>query len=566
MLEMEEAWTTEIKHHHDQGRVVVANQISLWYSEDEMVALGYDTQTFVARKATGEECHGRARDPGSRVATFVHPAWQKILIDRLKFYGRVGFDAVRFDLSGVVPSSAFFDHNDVCKTLWDEYLAKRGLEVVPLPRQTRSYDLQDPILYEHMMFRFENWIEGCRHIFTEVNKAYPDMVFSQNIAVGDRHSRRGSGAGFSIYSSVVGADVFTGDIHLEQAGHTVAPYMGCSFKLGEMIARLGVTRRPIHGIHKELNDEDDAPLPRTLRQHYVSQLEAFAYGAAQQRWQLNRAGLGRDETAAASAFVTQKCRHLYANTTSREEVRLLYSYVSHWLTDRHPSLWFGQLLNDLGVPFGYSLAEKTSFEELSQFKVVVCPDLAYMSDELHNVLEKLVQAGVRVVVTGASGRFVERGVPREESFLFQQAESGPLFVFPGVPEEEHWLHNDYDNPEYGDRKPEILPEPPYDKLKEVFRGVLSTRFERELTTVVNVRQVGDTVMFHVLNYNFGPTNDAVIPDDVGVHLKTGGKKVKSVVGHDPGQESLTVSHEVTDRTVVIRFTVRGYAVIEVVLE
>ncbi len=115
---------------------------------------------------------------------------------------------------------------------------------------------------------------------------------------------------------------------------------------------------------------------------------------------------------------------LHPGSTPSAEVGLVFSWATRKYFREGRMDWsqeldgWSQVLIEEHIPFELVVAEQVAFaQDLSRYKTLVLPNLAFLSDAFCKTLEAYVQAGGRLLVTGETSLGDERGHVREDFAL-----------------------------------------------------------------------------------------------------------------------------------------------------
>ncbi len=314
----------------------------------------------------------------------------------------------KYDLDGVFCNRWAGSGVCYCSNCQKKFFEWSGKEI-PVDQ---SYD--NPDFLQYMEWRENRLFELCETWNNTVDKAREGVAFIPNSTVGPSGELNSSRLGD--YSSILFCD--------RQARQGLMPPWFNGRNGREMRAVMG--NKPMGGIFSVGNEEkyrwkDSVQDPVELKL-WVSEAVAngmrpwFTKFSAQifdNRWM----------DPISQLYAKYKSWELWLrDTKSLAEVALLFSRDSFWKYGgeqredlcESPLNGFYQLLLEERIPFDMFDAERLGRDSLSQYKTVILPNIAVLSDEQCQVLIDYVKNGGGLVATFESSLYDEKGRKRSQ--------------------------------------------------------------------------------------------------------------------------------------------------------
>jgi len=219
----------------------------------------------------------------------------------------------------------------------------------------------------------------------------------------------------------------------------------------------------------------------------------------------------------------EKNENYYVETETIADVAVLFSRPTQdwYCNDRGEHDYperrgFSQTLIDLHIPFDIIQDELVTEDSLSRYKTLILPNVACMSQDEIEQIERFVSKGGGLIATGETSLYDEnykerKGFGLAEVFSISHQErisaskkseygEGKVLFFPQSIGKDYWLK----------QRPEDL-----ESIKEaigwVIKGDVSLVTTAPRTTFINLLKQRGRILVHLVNYNRDEKTDRMIP-------------------------------------------------------
>ncbi|MFC6232641.1 beta-galactosidase trimerization domain-containing protein [Paenibacillus allorhizosphaerae] len=391
---------------HNAGIKVVGTSDSMQFRPEVMVSVGINPELLYGRDLAGNPIKIDAYQKGNYMSCLLNPYWQDIETKIGKAHAEAGFDGLFLDLFPYTSGEGVLCGCEYCKKAWEAYSQKVFGMAQPFP--SAVLDLNRSVDRTFLTFRIEAIYNFMQHVEQAGKKYNPDFKVMLNCNADNPTMA---------YLLRLGMPQPISELGQLNAGEESSLYL---YRMIE-----SATDDPLFA-------QFNGPNQYMPDYKYKTELaEAFAGGGG-----LMLAAKNDDLDAVNKNFTDflNKNKPTYEGAVSEARVGILYSWRDHTFlqssamkrTDR--MLWAknsarrtAAILASKGIPYDYIFVENgLRKKELSDYDVLIAPDLKLLDDKDAEDIRKYVEKGGRLLTLGTFGSLKSAGtdyLTRDSSLL-----------------------------------------------------------------------------------------------------------------------------------------------------
>ncbi|MDF2713758.1 MAG: hypothetical protein K0R28_683 [Paenibacillus sp.] len=393
---------------HKAGIKVVGTSDSMQFRPEVMESVGIDPNLLYGRTLTGNTIKIDGYQKGNYMSCLLNPYWQDIEVKVGKAHADAGFDGLFLDLFPYTSGEGVLCGCEYCKQAWEAYSKK--LLGKPQPFPAAALDLNKSVDRAFLKFRIEAIYSFMQKIEKESQKSNPDFKVMLN-SNADNPTMA--------YMLQLGMPQPISELGQLKAGDESSLYL----------------YRAIESVKGDsLIAQFNSPDQYMPDYKYRTELaEAYAGGGS---LMLAAKNGDMDEINKTFSEFLQNNKPVYEGSSSDARVGILYSWRDHTFlqssavkkTDR--MLWAknsarrtAAILASRGIPYDYIFVEEgMKKKDLSQYDVLISPDLKLLDDKDTKDIQAYVEKGGRLLVLGQFGTMKSDGeeYPLRETSLLQE--------------------------------------------------------------------------------------------------------------------------------------------------
>ncbi len=516
------------------------------------------------------------KDPERYMGCLNNAGWRGFLKEMIKEAVDIGVDGLFYD-NHFVPRQLTGSTDEGFAESWACYCDTCGEQFKAYTKKTLGWpcalpatpDWDDPVWQAFIDFRDESLVSVTRMIVDCAKELKPDIVVYPNVCPPWFSGGGAKGSATNEIADIVDILLFEGNTQprLEIAGGLPRPINAAV----DWKYATALTNKPVF---TRAHAPDNVYTPE---HSMLGIAESFAFGGSYQYLIANvleQEDVKRAAVKRYYAFLKRNEKY-YNDVTEPADVAILVSGPTiNWFypdqaaqSGQMPRSIQGisQALVELHIPFNV-VVDKQVLQDHG-YRVLVLPNVACMSDEQADAIERFVEGGGAVVATNATSLYDEKNRMRDDFALAKvfglhhgeladgavknQLVRGLSVYLPGDPEEVFWR--------------EALPanrEMIEDAMDYALQGDRQIRMDAPNTTVINIAEKADsdTTLVHLLNYD-----PKISATEIAVELRRPeGKSVDKVTVASPdfdGSEKL----EATEDSTSVSFTVPHLSLYDLVM-